>query len=160
MRPVIQPFAPPRSEIYRTAADIVMKLRRAGYDASLVGGCVRDLVLGRQPKDYDITTSAHPDEIQALFERSIPVGAAFGVITVVENGMNFEVATFREERDYMDAARAAHRARALPAAAREVRFVVGQRGRPCPHRAHPHLPRLTHPCGWRIPNKIEVIWLS
>lgn len=82
-----------------------MKLRRAGYDSWLVGGCVRDLVLGRQPKDYDITTSAHPDEIQALFERSIPVGAAFGVITVVENGMNFEVATFREERDYMDGRR-------------------------------------------------------
>ena len=105
MTPVVQPFPPPRSGIYRTAAGIVMKLRRAGYESYLVGGCVRDLVLGRQPKDYDITTSAHPDEIQALFEHSVPVGAAFGVITVVENGTNFEVATFREERDYLDGRR-------------------------------------------------------
>ena len=83
----------------------MLKLRRAGFDSWLVGGCVRDLVLGKQPKDFDIATAARPEEVMALFARSIPVGASFGVVTVIENGTGFEVATFREERDYLDGRR-------------------------------------------------------
>ncbi|OQA82095.1 MAG: CCA-adding enzyme [Lentisphaerae bacterium ADurb.Bin242] len=97
--------APENSPEYRAAAGIVSALRGAGFEAYLVGGAVRDLVLGKTPEDYDVTTSAHPEQVTALFEHSIPVGAAFGVVTVVANSMNFEVATFREERDYEDGRR-------------------------------------------------------
>ena len=103
--PVIKPYPLPESELSRTAVRIVRKLRDAGFDSYLVGGCVRDLVSGKRPKDFDITTSATPEEVMRLFPRSIPVGASFGVVTVVEDGNNFEVATFREERDYMDGRR-------------------------------------------------------
>ena len=103
--PVIKPYPLPESELCRTAVRIVRKLRDAGFDSYLVGGCVRDLVSGKRPKDFDITTSARPEEVMQLFSRSIPVGASFGVVTVVEDGNNFEVATFREERDYMDGRR-------------------------------------------------------
>ena len=103
--PVIQSCPPPQSAAYRTAADIVLKLRRAGFDSWLVGGCVRDLALGVPPKDFDIATAARPEEVMSLFEHSVPIGASFGVVTVVENRMNFEIATFREERDYMDGRR-------------------------------------------------------
>ncbi len=103
--PVIQIFPPPQTEIYQTAKEIVLKLRRAGFESYLVGGCVRDLAAGKQPKDYDITTAARPDEVMALFDHAIPVGASFGVVTVVLDGNPFEVATFREERDYMDGRR-------------------------------------------------------
>ena len=105
MNAAVLEYPPPRSDIFRTAAGIAARLNRAGFEAWLVGGCVRDMVLGKQPKDYDITTSARPEEVMALFPHSIPVGAAFGVVTVVENNCNFEVATFREERDYMDGRR-------------------------------------------------------
>ncbi len=97
--------APEKSPEYRAAAGIVSTLRKAGYEAYLVGGAVRDMVLGKMPADYDVTTSARPEEVTALFEHSIPVGAAFGVVTVVMDSMNFEVATFREERDYEDGRR-------------------------------------------------------
>ena len=104
-RPLIQPFPPPSGRIYRTAERIVLRLREAGFESYLVGGCVRDLVTGHPPKDFDITTAARPEEVMALFGHSIPLGASFGVVTVVEDGTNFEVATFREERDYMDGRR-------------------------------------------------------
>ena len=103
--PVIKPFPLPESALCHTAVRIVRKLQDAGFEAYLVGGCVRDLVSGKRPKDFDITTSAHPEEVMNIFEHSIPVGAAFGVVTVVEDKNNFEVATFREERDYMDGRR-------------------------------------------------------
>ena len=104
--PVIKPFPlPESSSLCHTAVRIVRKLQDAGFEAYLVGGCVRDLVAGKRPKDFDITTSARPEEVMNLFEHSIPVGAAFGVVTVVEDNSNFEVATFREERDYMDGRR-------------------------------------------------------
>ncbi|MBO4647749.1 MAG: CCA tRNA nucleotidyltransferase [Lentisphaeria bacterium] len=104
-RPLVQSFPPPTGEVYRTAERIVLRLREAGFESYLVGGCVRDLVTGHPPKDYDITTAARPEEVMALFGHSIPLGASFGVVTVVEDGTNFEVATFREERDYMDGRR-------------------------------------------------------
>ena len=103
--PVVKPYPLPGSELCRTAVRIVRKLRDAGFESYLVGGCVRDLVSGKPPKDFDITTSARPEEVMRIFPHSIPVGASFGVVTVVEDGHNFEVATFREERDYMDGRR-------------------------------------------------------
>ena len=103
--PLTCPFSPPETAVYRIAAGIVLKLRRAGFDSWLVGGCVRDLVIGKAPKDFDVATAARPEEVMNLFPHSIPVGVAFGVVTVVEEGRNFEVATFREERDYQDGRR-------------------------------------------------------
>ena len=69
----------------RELADkICHKLREAGYQAYLVGGCVRDLELGREPEDYDVSTDAHPERVQELFPESLAIGAQFGVILVVE----------------------------------------------------------------------------
>ncbi len=82
----------------RTA--IVRRLQRAGFAAFWVGGCVRDFLLGREPGDYDIATSALPAQIERLFKRTIPVGRKFGVMVVVEGGRQFQVATFRAEADY------------------------------------------------------------
>jgi poly(A) polymerase len=84
------------------AADIVRRLHRAGFSAFWVGGCVRDFLLGREPGDYDIATSALPEQIEKLFKRTVAVGRKFGVMVVVENGRPFQVATFRAEADYRD----------------------------------------------------------
>jgi poly(A) polymerase len=84
------------------AADLVRRLQQAGYKAYWVGGCVRDFLLGREPGDYDIVTSALPDQIEALFRHTIPVGRKFGVIIVLESGQQFQIATFRAESDYRD----------------------------------------------------------
>ena len=67
-----------------------------------MGGCVRDFLLGREPQDYDIATSARPEQIEKLFKRTVAVGRKFGVMVVVENGQPFQVATFRAEADYRD----------------------------------------------------------
>jgi tRNA nucleotidyltransferase (CCA-adding enzyme) len=85
-----------------TAGEIVRRLRRAGHEAYLAGGSVRDMLLGRTPGDYDIATSATPDEVRALFPRTVEVGAAFGVIRVVADDGEYEVATFRTEGPYLD----------------------------------------------------------
>ncbi len=77
-------------------------LRRAGYQAYPVGGCVRDLLLGRTPGDWDVTTSAMPERVQALFAHTIPTGIQHGTVTVVEEGMAIEVTTFRTESGYGD----------------------------------------------------------
>jgi poly(A) polymerase len=87
------------------AAGIVRRLREAGHEAYFAGGCVRDQLLGREPLDYDVATSAPPEAVQALFSRTVPVGAQFGVILVVERGMPFEVATFRADDAYVDGRR-------------------------------------------------------
>jgi poly(A) polymerase len=84
------------------ATAIVRRLRQAGYEAFLVGGCVRDLLRGAAPQDFDIVTSATPDEVQPLFPRTVPLGARFGVVIVVEKGRPYEVATYRVEIDYRD----------------------------------------------------------
>ena len=84
------------------AADIVRRLHGAGFSAFWVGGCVRDFLLGREPGDYDIATSALPEQIEKLFKRTVAVGRKFGVMVVVENGRPFQVATFRAEADYRD----------------------------------------------------------
>ena len=85
-----------------TARTIVERLSRAGYESFYAGGCVRDALLGITPKDYDIATSARPEEVQRLFPRTIAVGAHFGVIVVLENGYEFQIATFRSDEVYID----------------------------------------------------------
>ncbi|HTA45882.1 MAG TPA: CCA tRNA nucleotidyltransferase [Bryobacteraceae bacterium] len=87
------------------ARTIVDRLRRAGHSALLVGGCVRDLLLGRPPKDFDVATSAQPDELLRLFPVADQVGAHFGVVLVRENGAQVEVATFRSDLGYADGRR-------------------------------------------------------
>jgi tRNA nucleotidyltransferase/poly(A) polymerase len=89
----------------RLATDVVRRLRAAGHEAYLAGGCVRDRLLGREPQDYDVATSAPPEAVQGLFPRTVPVGAQFGVMLVVERGARFEVATFRSDDAYVDGRR-------------------------------------------------------
>jgi len=84
------------------ADQICATLRRSGHQAYLVGGCVRDILLDRDPSDYDISTDARPERVQELFPRSLAVGAKFGVILVVEDGTEVEVATFRSDIGYSD----------------------------------------------------------
>lgn len=84
------------------ATEIVRRLQAAGFPAFWVGGCVRDFLLGREPGDYDIATAARPEQIEALFPRTLPVGRKFGVMIVLEGGEQFQVATFRAEADYRD----------------------------------------------------------
>src|ERR1700687_5184053 len=87
----------------RQLADSVCRtLRGAGHQAYLVGGCVRDILLGREPADYDVATDATPDRVQALFPRSLAVGAQFGVIIVTDGDAQAEVATFRSDIGYSD----------------------------------------------------------
>ncbi len=84
---------------------IVRRLQEAGHIAYFAGGCVRDRLLGNEPEDYDIATSARPEQVQALFPRTYAVGAAFGVIVVLIENLRFEVATFRSEGAYLDGRR-------------------------------------------------------
>src|SRR4029077_19774699 len=84
------------------AADICHKLQAAGFQAYLVGGCSRALLLGREPDDYDVATDARPDRVQELFPSSVDVGARFGVILVAADGAQVEVATFRSDVGYSD----------------------------------------------------------
>jgi poly(A) polymerase len=97
--------APPAKSMEETALDIVRRLQGAGFTAFWVGGCVRDYLLGREPGDYDIVTSALPEQIEQLFKRTVPVGRKFGVIVVLEDNRQFQVATFRAEADYQDGRR-------------------------------------------------------
>lgn len=87
------------------AKKIAARLQAAGFAAFWVGGCVRDFLLGRKPQDFDIATNATPDEVEKLFPKTIPVGKKFGVVIVVEEGEQFQVATFRAEADYRDGRR-------------------------------------------------------
>ena len=84
------------------ANSICDSLRGSGYRALLVGGCVRDLLLGREPADYDVTTDATPEQVMALFPESVAVGAQFGVILIPRDGLKVEVATFRSDVGYSD----------------------------------------------------------
>ena len=87
------------------AKEIVQNLQGAGYEALYAGGCVRDFLLGVLPKDFDIATSAHPEEILKLFPNGDTIGAHFGVILVRKGGHHFEIATFREDGSYEDGRR-------------------------------------------------------
>ena len=88
-----------------TSIQIIEQLKKAGHEAYWAGGCVRDMLLGTEPKDFDIVTSAKPDEIEDLLEKTIPIGKEFGVILAIQNGHNFEVATFRSDAGYSDGRR-------------------------------------------------------
>jgi poly(A) polymerase len=90
------------------ALAIVRRLRAAGHESYLAGGCVRDMLLNKEPQDYDITTSAKPDEIARIFSETIPVGAQFGVILVVIDRAAFEVASFRCDGPYLDGRHPSH----------------------------------------------------
>ena len=87
------------------ATKIVSRLRDAGHEAYFVGGCVRDGLLGVAPEDYDIATGARPEEIEALFPRTVGIGKQFGVMMVLEGDGEFQVATFRAEAGYADGRR-------------------------------------------------------
>src|ERR1700723_211104 len=104
---------------FEAALGVVEKLRTAGYEAYLAGGCVRDLLLGREPKDFDVATNATPDVVLGMFERTFAVGAHFGVVLVATGGgadgacaaerelgaaeyLTTEVATFRSDGAYSD----------------------------------------------------------
>jgi len=100
------------TEPYQAAVEIVRKLRDAGYQALWAGGCVRDLLLKKEPKDYDVATNALPDEVRHLFgkRKTLAVGASFGVIIVRghQPDCDVEVATFRSEGPYLDGRRPEH----------------------------------------------------
>jgi tRNA nucleotidyltransferase (CCA-adding enzyme) len=85
--------------------EVVSRLQDRGHQAYLVGGCVRDLVSGRAPKDYDVATSARPEEVQASFRKVIPTGIQHGTVTVMSRGEPVEVTTFRTEGEYLDGRR-------------------------------------------------------
>ncbi len=89
------------------ARAVIAKLRGAGHQAYLVGGSVRDLLLGAKPKDFDVSTDARPERIMELFPQSGQVGAHFGVVLVRDAGAQVEVATFRSDHEYADGRRPA-----------------------------------------------------
>lgn len=88
--------------VKQKAIEIVRTMQEHGYKALFAGGCVRDMIMGKESADYDIATNALPQDVMKLFEKTIPVGIQFGVVIVVKNGHNFEVATFRTEGSYSD----------------------------------------------------------
>lgn len=87
---------------FSAALKIVQHLRDAGHTAYFAGGCVRDKLLRTEPHDYDVATDALPEVVQNLFPRTIPVGAQFGVVVVIEKGEQIQVATFRHDGTYAD----------------------------------------------------------
>ena len=87
------------------AISIVQRLRAEGYESYLAGGCVRDMLLAKVPQDYDIATSAKPEDVQRIFPVTVPVGAQFGVVLVMIDGAPFEVASFRHDGPYLDGRR-------------------------------------------------------
>jgi len=86
----------------QAAIRVIRQLQRNGFEALLAGGCVRDMLLGRRAKDYDVATDAQPRDVIKLFERTLKVGAKFGVVIVLMQGRQVEVATFRTESGYAD----------------------------------------------------------
>jgi poly(A) polymerase len=84
------------------AVEIIRQIRESGFQAFFVGGCVRDLIMGRPPGDYDVTTDAHPEAVLRLFPEGLTVGVQFGVVIVPRSAGNVEVATFRRDGRYTD----------------------------------------------------------
>lgn len=89
-------------QIPKEAICIIDTIEKAGYEAYIVGGCVRDLLMGRVPHDWDITTSAKPEQIKAVFRRTYDTGIKHGTVTVILNEAHFEVTTYRIEGEYKD----------------------------------------------------------
>ncbi len=96
------------SDVSEPARRVCERLVQAGKQAFVVGGCVRDVQLGRAAKDWDVATSAHPDEVVKLFTKTIPTGIQHGTVTVMQQGTPIEVTTFRGEGAYSDARRPDH----------------------------------------------------
>ena len=81
---------------------IIGRLNQQGYEACAVGGCVRDMLLGREPEDWDITTSARPEQVKAVFGRTVDTGIAHGTVTVLRGKQGYEVTTYRIDGVYTD----------------------------------------------------------
>ena len=92
-----------RMEIPAHVAFIIDTLEKAGFEAYAVGGCVRDTILGREPGDWDVTTSARPGQVKRLFRRTADTGIKHGTVTVLLGGDGYEVTTYRIDREYEDA---------------------------------------------------------
>lgn len=87
----------------KQVTEILRRLEQSGFAAYAVGGCIRDCLMGRTPEDWDITTSAHPEQVLSLFAPdAIPTGLQHGTVTVVRGGQRFEVTTFRRDGEYTD----------------------------------------------------------
>lgn len=89
-------------EIPKGALTVLEALHEAGFEAYVVGGCVRDSILGREPQDWDITTSARPEQVKSLFKRTIDTGLKHGTVTVIVEHEGFEVTTYRIDGEYED----------------------------------------------------------
>lgn len=89
-------------DIPKEVVEIISKLNQKGYEGYIVGGCVRDLLMDRTPKDWDLTTSAKPEEVKAIFKRTYDTGIAHGTVTVILNKKHFEITTYRIEGIYED----------------------------------------------------------
>src|SRR6516164_463646 len=96
---------PASAGLREVATLIVAELQRRGFTSYFAGGCVRDALRGLSPNDIDIATSATPEQIQGVFRKTVPVGVQFGVIRVLEQGYEFELATFRSDGPYFDSRR-------------------------------------------------------
>ena len=81
---------------------ILKTLALGGFEAYLVGGCVRDMLSGKAPHDFDITTSARPEEVIKIFPKTVPTGIKHGTVTVLHGGISAEVTTFRADGEYKD----------------------------------------------------------
>lgn len=86
----------------RSVVEIIDRLESLGYEAYAVGGCVRDTLLGREPEDWDITTSAKPEAVKKAFDRTIDTGIEHGTVTVMKNHVGYEVTTYRIDGEYED----------------------------------------------------------
>lgn len=95
-------------EIFQTAMPVLKKLEEAGFEAYFVGGSVRDVLLGRHIHDVDIASSAYPEEVKELFDKSIDTGIKHGTVTVLYNNNSYEITTFRTESGYQDYRRPDH----------------------------------------------------
>ena len=84
------------------ALEIVKTLKENGFKCYLVGGCVRDLLMGKTPDEWDLTTDAEPKEVSKLFHKVVPTGIKYGTVTVVLDSQTFEVTTFRKDERYVD----------------------------------------------------------
>lgn len=89
----------------KAALQIISTLQKAGFEAVLAGGCVRDELMGFEPNDFDVATNCAPDEVETLFDKTIPVGKQFGVVRVLIDGVETEVATFRSDSKESDGRR-------------------------------------------------------
>ncbi len=92
----------PSTPLSDGAREAARRLTQAGFTALWAGGCVRDLLLGRTPKDFDIATSARPEQVERLFPGAVTVGKSFGVVRARVRGLEYEVATFRRDQAYRD----------------------------------------------------------